>query len=154
MLGSDVRVLLVEDFPPFQKLIVWTLTEIPELQILGVIADGLEAVRRAEELRPDLIIMDIGLPNLDGLEAARRILKLAPQCKVLFLTQESSLDMVQEAFRLGGWAYISKEQIPTDLPHAVRAALAGKRFLSKGITPDRSRLRDLQIKPPSNLDEA
>lgn len=128
------------------------MTGIPELQVLGVIADGLEAVRKADELRPDLIIMDIGLPRLNGLEATKQILRLVPQCRVLFLTQESSADVAQEAFRLGAWAYITKEQIATELPHAIRATLNGKRFIGSGIIVGASGLRTLQVKAPSNFD--
>jgi DNA-binding NarL/FixJ family response regulator len=68
---------------------------IPELQIIGQVSDGLEAVRKAEELQPDLILLDIGLPTLNGVDSARRIRKLAPQSKMLFLSQESSAEQRQ-----------------------------------------------------------
>jgi DNA-binding NarL/FixJ family response regulator len=88
--ASDVRVLVVEDFLPFQKMIGWILQEMPTLEIVGIAADGLEGIQKAEELQPDLIVMEIGLPRLKGMESAQRILAVKPQCKVLFLTQETS----------------------------------------------------------------
>ncbi|MGC1478541.1 MAG: response regulator, partial [Terriglobales bacterium] len=67
---SSLRVLIVEDFKPFQKFIRSTLGKRDDLQIIGEVSDGLEAVQRAEELKPDLILLDIGLPKLNGIEAA------------------------------------------------------------------------------------
>jgi DNA-binding NarL/FixJ family response regulator len=76
------------------------------LQVIGEVSDGLEAVQKAEELQPDLIVLDIGLPTLDGIEAARRIRKFSPESKIVFLSQESSADVVQEAFSLGTLGYV------------------------------------------------
>jgi len=72
--------------------------------VVGEASDGLEAVQKSEELQPDLIVLDIGLPSLNGIEAARRIRNLAPKSKILFLSQESSADVVQEALNSGPWA--------------------------------------------------
>ena len=88
---------MVEDSEYFRKFICSTLGKRPELQIVGEVTDGLEAVQRAEQLQPDLIVLDIGLPSLNGIEAARRIRKVCPESKILFLSQESSADVVQEA---------------------------------------------------------
>jgi DNA-binding NarL/FixJ family response regulator len=94
---SSVRVLVVDDYEPFRRFVCWTLETKPDLQIVGRASDGLEAVQKAEELQPDLIVLDIGLPILNGIEAARRIRKTSPECKILFLSQQSSGDVVQEA---------------------------------------------------------
>ena len=99
---SSVRVLVVEDFEPFRRFIASTLQERPELQVICEVSDGLEAVQKAQELQPDLIVLDIGLPALNGIEAARRIRQLSPESKILFLSQESSVDAVQEALGLWG----------------------------------------------------
>src|SRR6478609_7300507 len=88
-LATSVRVLVVEDHELFRRFICSTLGEGSELQIIGEASDGLEAVRKAEELQPDLIVLDIGLPSLNGMEAARRIHKLFPESKMLFVSQES-----------------------------------------------------------------
>jgi len=80
------------------------LGERPDLQIVCEVSDGWEAVNRAAKLQPDLILLDVGLPTLNGIEAARRIRKLSPESKILFVSQDSAADVVEEAFRLGGWA--------------------------------------------------
>jgi len=91
----------VEDFEPFRRSICSKLGENPELLVIGEASDGLEAVRKAEELQPDLVLLDIGLPKLDGIEAGQQLRKLAPKCKIIFVTQESSAEVVHEALSLG-----------------------------------------------------
>ena len=130
---ASARILVVEDFPPFSQFISSTLRERPEWQIICDVSDGLEAVQKAEALQPDLILLDIGLPKLNGLEAARRIGKLAPQSKILFVSQESSADVVREALCLGGRGYVLKAQAQRDLLAAVEAVLEGKQFVSNGL---------------------
>jgi DNA-binding NarL/FixJ family response regulator len=85
-----------------------TLRETPELQVVGQASDGLEAVHKAQELQPDLILLDIGLPDQSGIEAARRIRKLAPNSKILFMSLDTSAEVLQVALSLGALAYISK----------------------------------------------
>jgi CheY-like chemotaxis protein len=106
----------------------------PELQIVGEVTDGLEAVQKAEELKPDLIVLDIGLPSLNGIEAARQIRKLAPESKILFVSQESSADIVQEALALGALGYVVKVHAGSDLLPAVGAVLQGGQFVSASLT--------------------
>jgi len=129
---TPIHILVAEDFQRFRKFISSTLRARGDSQIICGVADGLEAVRKAEELQPALIVLDIGLPKLNGIEAARRIGKLSPKSKILFLTVESSPDVVQEALRLGG-GYVLKAQAERDLLAAVEAVLQGKRFVSSGL---------------------
>lgn len=103
-----VRVLVVEDYAPFRRFIFSTLGKRPNLHIIGEAADGLEAAQKAEELQPDLILLDVGLPSLNGIEAARRIRRLSPKSKILLVSQESSLDVVEEAFNSGALGYVAK----------------------------------------------
>jgi DNA-binding NarL/FixJ family response regulator len=105
-----------------------------ELRILAEAADGLEAVQKAQELKPDLILLDIGLPTLNGIEAARQIRKFAPESKIIFVSQESSADIVQEALSLGTCGYVVKSQAQSDLLAAVDAVLEGRQFLGGGLT--------------------
>jgi DNA-binding NarL/FixJ family response regulator len=126
---SSLRVLVVEDFAPFRRFICSTLAKRQDLQIICELSDGLEAVQKAEELQPDLILLDIGLPTLNGIEAARRIRKLAPESKIIFLSQESSADVVQEALSLGAWGYVVKTRAASELLAAVEAATSEKQFV-------------------------
>jgi DNA-binding NarL/FixJ family response regulator len=122
--GKSVRALVVDDYEPFRRFICSTLRKRPELRIVGEVSDGLEAVQRAEELQPDLIVLDIGLPSLNGIEAARRIRKLSPKSKILFVSQESSADVVQEALSLGALGYVVKAHAgPGDLVYFVRVCV-------------------------------
>jgi DNA-binding NarL/FixJ family response regulator len=123
---SSVRVLVVEDYEPFRRFICSTLGKKPELQVIGVASDGLEAVQRAEELQPDLILLDIGLPILNGIEACRRIRTLSPNSKILFVSQESSPDVMQEAFNVGALGYVVKAHAGSELLGAVEAVREGR----------------------------
>jgi DNA-binding NarL/FixJ family response regulator len=132
---SSIRVLVVEDFEPFRRFIISTLKTRPELQLIGEASDGLEAVQKAHDLRPDLIVLDIGLPTLNGIEAARRIRELSPDTKILFLSQESSADVAQEALGLGALGYVVKAHAGSELLAAVELVLQGKPFISEGVSP-------------------
>ncbi len=130
---STIRVLVVDDYEPFRRFVCKTLGERQDTQVIGEASDGLEAIRKAEELQPDLIVLDIGLPALNGIEAGRRIRKLCPDCKILFLSQESSVEVAQEAFELGAMAYVVKAHAGGELSAAVEAVCQGRRFVSKGL---------------------
>jgi DNA-binding NarL/FixJ family response regulator len=128
------RVLVVEDFEPFRRFICSTLRESPEFQIVAEVTDGLEAVQIAEELQPDLILLDIGLPSLNGIDAARRIRKLSPKSRILFMSQESSSDVVQEALALGALGYVVKAHAGIELLPALESVLQGRLFVSSGLS--------------------
>ncbi len=130
---SSVRVLVVEDFAPYWQLIRSTLAERPDVQVIGEVADGFQAVQQAELLEPDLVLLDIGLPTLNGIDAARQILKLAPKSKIIFVSQESSSEVVQEALSLGAWGYVLKARAASDLLAAVDSVLEGRQFVSGGL---------------------
>jgi len=135
---SSVRILVAEDFKAFRSVIASLLTENPSLRVVCEVEDGLEAVEKAQELKPELILMDIGLPRLNGLEAARRIRILVPSSKFVFLTQETNAAVVEEAFSLGA-CYVSKTRATTDLLCAIGAVLQGKRFVSPGLGHEESK---------------
>ena len=142
-----ISVLVVEDFAPFRSFILSILGERADLQVICEVADGLEAVRKAQELKPDLILLDICLPTLNGIEAARQIHKLAPESKIIFLTQESSADVVREALTLGAWGYVLKTSAAIDLLAAVEAVLEGRQFVSGGLS--RHHCTDGGSRPPA-----
>jgi DNA-binding NarL/FixJ family response regulator len=124
------RVLVVDDFEPWRDFVSSKIVMKPQLQVVGEASDGLEAVQKAVELKPDLILLDIGLPTLSGIEAARQIRKLAPESKIIFLSQESSAEIVQEALSLGAWGYVVKTMAESELLTAVETVISGKKFVS------------------------
>jgi DNA-binding NarL/FixJ family response regulator len=128
---SLLRVLVVEDFAPFRKFVCTTLGKRADLQVICEVSDGLEAVHKAEELKPDLILLDIGLPTLNGIDAARQIRKLSPDSKIIFLSQESSANVVQEALALGAWGYVVKTRAASELLAAVESVISEKQFVGK-----------------------
>jgi len=99
------------------------------LRVIGVASDGLEAVQKAEELQPDIIVLDIGLPSLNGIEVARQIRKLSPKSKILFVSQESSADVVQGALGTGAQGYVVKSDARRELLEGVNAVLRGEQFV-------------------------
>lgn len=132
---SPVRILVVDDSALFLRFIISTLQTVPEIQVISSASDGFEAVQRAEELRPDLILLDIGLPGQNGIEAARQIRRVAPESKIIFVSQESSADVVEEALSLGGLGYVLKTSAGGDLLAAVEAVICSKRFVSNALSP-------------------
>lgn len=131
--SSSVRILVVDDYKPWHDFVSTTLRSQPELQIIGRVSDGLEAVQQAQQLQPDLILLDIGLPTLNGIEAARRIQELSPTSKILFVSENRSADMAEEALRTGARGYVVKSEAAGELLPAVKAVLEGKRFISASL---------------------
>ena len=128
---DSTKVLVVEYNVSFRQFVRNAIENLIAWVEITETSDGLAAVQLAHEMKPDLIVLDISLPSLDGLEAARRILKDSSASKILFLSQESSTDVVTEAFRIGARAYVVKSDAGRDLTMAVRAVLRGDRFVSR-----------------------
>jgi DNA-binding NarL/FixJ family response regulator len=126
---SSIRVLVVDDFEPFRRTLCSILENKLDLRAILEASDGVEAIELAQACRLDLILLDIRLPKLNGIEAARRIRELAPQSKILFVSQESSVDVVQAAFSVGASGYVVKMDAGRELPTAVRAVLRGEKFV-------------------------
>jgi DNA-binding NarL/FixJ family response regulator len=127
-----LRILVVEDHARFRHLICAALQRRAEFQTIEA-ADGLEALQKADELQPDLILLDISMPKMHGFEVARRIRRLAPRARLLFLTHESSSEIVRTALSLGAHGYVQKLSAATDLLPAIDAVFAGQRFVSRGV---------------------
>jgi DNA-binding NarL/FixJ family response regulator len=123
-LSAAIRVLIAEDFPAFRQFVCSTLTKRPDLQVIGEVSDGLEAVQLAIELKPDLILLDVGLPTMNGIEAARRIRALVPESKIIFLSQETSDEVVEEALSTGARGYVVKAKVVSQLLAAIGAAMS------------------------------
>jgi DNA-binding NarL/FixJ family response regulator len=130
---STIRVLVAEDYEPWRRFLLSALEKVPGLRVICDVNDGVEAVRKATELQPDLILLDIGLPTLSGIEAARQIRERTPGSKILFITEDRSQEAAEEAFHIGAWGYVVKSDAGTELLPAVEAVLEGKRFTSSSL---------------------
>jgi DNA-binding NarL/FixJ family response regulator len=127
------RVLVVEDHEPFRRVICELLQQREDLLIVGEAADGVDAICQAEALRPDVVMLDIGLPMLSGMEVAGRIRAKVPDAKLMFVTNESSLDVVEQAFRRGAHGYVYKPRAERDVFPVLEAIIGGGRFVSGGL---------------------
>jgi DNA-binding NarL/FixJ family response regulator len=108
------------------------LGRFPDWQVVCEASDGLAAIEKAQELKPDLILLDIGLPKLNGIETARQIRKLAPNSTIL-LSANDDLEIAGKALDVGGSGYVVKSHAESDLLRAVQAAIQGKRFVSSSL---------------------
>ena len=117
--GDSVRILVVDDSEPWRRQVCYMLQTRPEFRVVGEAADGLEAVQQAQELKPDLILMDIGLPSLNGLEAANRIRQFTPDARIVFLTQNSDRDVRRAALSAGAQGYVLKADASAELFAAI-----------------------------------
>ncbi|HKW31904.1 MAG TPA: response regulator [Candidatus Acidoferrum sp.] len=125
-----LRILAVDDFEPWRRFVSSALRQQLNLQTFVEVSDGLEAVYKAENLRPDLILLDIGLPTLNGIKAARRIRDVSPDSKILFLSEESSSEVAEAALEAGGAGYVVKSDAGRELLAAVKTTSEGKRYIS------------------------
>jgi DNA-binding NarL/FixJ family response regulator len=132
-LSSIIRILIADDFKDWRRQVQLLLRARPELQVIAETSDGLEAIRKAEVLRPDLVLLDISLPKLNGIEAARRIRQLSPGSKIVFLSQNSDREIVQTALGTGAEGYVYKSDAQSELLPALNAVLLGKSFVSGGL---------------------
>lgn len=133
MVTPPVRVLVVDDFAPWRRFVSSTLHKQTELQVIGEVSDGLEAVQKVEELRPDLILLDIGLPTINGIEAAERIHRNNPEARILFLTQNNDPEVVRRALLNGARGYILKMDAKCELLAAIEAVIRGGVFVSRRL---------------------
>jgi DNA-binding NarL/FixJ family response regulator len=130
---APVRILLVDDLEPFRAVTAAIFQRHSRFHVVGIAVDGEEAVQKAQELRPDLVVMDIGLPKLGGIEAARQIRAVCPDSKILFFTGNDYPQIVREALEAGTGGYVIKVDGAAELLAAVEAVLRGQRYVSKGL---------------------
>jgi len=126
-------VLLVEDFEPFRRFVRLTLQRHWSCKNILEASDGEEAVALAQEFKVDLVLLDIGLPKLNGIDVARKIREFAPLSRILFVSQESSADVVREALETGASGYVAKTDAGSELVTAISAVLRGEKFVSSKL---------------------
>lgn len=130
------RILVVDDNEAWRRCVCSTLKTRPELRVVGEASDGLEAVRMAKQLKPDMILLDVGIPNLNGIEAHRQILQRVPGAKILFLSGNNDPEVVGAALSNGASGYVLKTRAASELIPAVAAVLGGDHFVSNAIEFD------------------
>lgn len=130
---SSIRLLVVDDYEPWRRFLGTTFAGQPGLQIIGEATDGLDAVQKAQNLQPDLILLDIELPKLNGIGAALRIHELVPSAKILFVTQNSDVDVVATVFSNGACGYLLKIDAGHELIAAITTIVRGDRFVCKRL---------------------
>ena len=102
-------------------------------EIVGSVSNGLDLLKLAAQLNPDVVVLDITMPDMDGIEVARQLRRVGCQAKLVFLTVHNDADYVQAAFQAGGIAYVLKSRLASDLVTGIREALAGRNFISPNI---------------------
>lgn len=128
------RILLVDDHPMLRKGLRLLIDSEEGLSVVGEASDGQESIARLRELTPDIVVMDINLPNLNGIEATRQILSESPQTRILALSIHSGKEYVEKMIEAGASGYILKESAPEELIKAIRVISEGKSFVSADIT--------------------
>jgi len=127
------QAIVVDDYPKWRRFVASTLRTYPELEIMAEAEDGPEALLKTQELQPDLILLDIGLPTLNGIEVARTVRSVSPMSKILFVSETSSVEIVEAALKVGD-GFVIKSEAARDLLPAVKAVLEGNRFVSARLT--------------------
>ena len=131
---NKIKVLLAEDHTIVRKGLHSLLEKEIGIEVVGEAEDGREAVRKAEKLQPDVVVMDIAMPGLNGLEATRQIKKRFPEMKIIILTVHANEEYVLQTLRAGASGYLVKKAAPADLIEAIQAVYKGDSFLSPSIS--------------------
>jgi DNA-binding NarL/FixJ family response regulator len=131
---SPRRVILADD----HKMVLDALKNLiePEFEVVGMFADGLALIDGAPDLKPNIIVLDIGMPNMNGLNAGHRLKQLMPAVRLIYLTMNQDPDMAAEAFRLGASAYLLKSSAGSELVQALRQVVRGGSYVTPLMTKD------------------
>jgi DNA-binding NarL/FixJ family response regulator len=130
---DTLRILVAEDHPLFRKGMISLLSSVPEFEVIGEAATGEKAVVRAAQLQPDVILMDLQMPQVNGIEATRRILQESPSVRILVVTLFEDEDSVFMALRAGARGYVLKDADEEDVVHAIRAVGKGEAIFSPAV---------------------
>ena len=121
-MNAKTRLLICDDHPLVRAGIKVTLSQEPTIEIVAEASNGREAVAETKRVRPEMVLMDMAMPELNGLQAARQMRQVAPQSEIVFLSQHRASDIINEALAIGARGYVCKSHIASDLVDAVRAA--------------------------------
>jgi two-component system, NarL family, response regulator NreC len=130
----SIRILLADDHVVLRHGLSKSLQAEPDMEVIGLAADGLTAVELARELSPDVIIMDIGMPDLNGIEATRQIVRQSPTVRIIALSMHSAKKFIMEMFKAGASGYLLKDCEYDELAVAVRTVASGKNYISPSIS--------------------
>jgi DNA-binding NarL/FixJ family response regulator len=128
-----IRILVVDDHDTVRRLICSVLQADSTMEVTGQAASGEDAVTKASELKPDIVLLDITLPGISGIQAAQQLLSVSPKSQIIFLSQHHSVQIAREALKAGGRAYVTKSDAGRELLHAIGAVIQGKLFVSRGM---------------------
>ena len=129
-----IRILLADDHPVVRRGFQMILAEQSDMEIVGEAGNGREALELAAKLKPDVVVMDVAMPELNGIEARRRMAESAPHARVLALSMHKDSVYVRETLRAGARGYLLKDSVAADLVSAVRAVAAGEGYLSPAVS--------------------
>ena len=144
---ARVRILLADDHTLFCNLLRDLLE--PEYEVVGSVSDGRELLKAADSLRPDVVLLDIGMPSLNGLDAGRRLKQANPRVKLIYLTMNNNIEYAREAIQAGASAFILKNSKSSELLHAIRDALKGVSYMAPEI---RRALNEVFLRDPKAVD--
>ena len=130
---KKIRILLADDHPVVRQGFRLILTAQPDMEIVGEAGNGRQAVELAQGLLPDVVVMDVAMPELNGIEATRRLARVAPRTRVLALSMHKDSVYVREILRAGARGYLLKDSVDRDLLAAVRSVAGGEGYLSPGV---------------------
>jgi len=131
---SKLRIMLADDHETVREGLKMIVNAQDDMEVVGVAADGREAIARAQELLPDILVMDISMPKLNGLKATQKLNEVCPHVKVLTLSRHADDGYIRELLAAGAWAYVLKQSAPSELIHAIRAVAAGGKYIDPKLT--------------------
>jgi two-component system response regulator NreC len=131
---SKLRIMLADDHETVREGLKMIVNAQDDMEVVGSVGDGQEAVARAQELLPDVLVMDISMPKLNGLKATEKLTKICPEVKVLTLSRHADDGYIRELLAAGACAYVLKQSAPSELIHAIRAVAAGGKYIDPKLT--------------------
>jgi DNA-binding NarL/FixJ family response regulator len=131
---ENLRIFIADDHETVREGIKLIIEEQPDMNVIGEANNGLDAVNRAKELQPDVIVMDVSMPELNGLKATQKLKKLCPKIKVLTLTRHSDDAYLQQLIQAGASGYVLKQSVPAELIRAIRTVAGGNSYIDPTLT--------------------